>query len=241
MSWRPCGDWCGPGRVTNDTPAPLRSLAHDRRPERSSRRRAGARRAFRSRRALKLPGTEGRWSLFDRHGADAVSLTERKTAVATQLVERYGILTREMVVHEGVSGGFAGMYPILKAMEESGGVRRGYFVAGQGSAQFAAPGAKDRLREEKNSMNDEAPTILVLATTDPANPYGSALRWPESSPHVQRESHRTDFGMRPQRTAVGHVILRNGELIGYLSRTGEHLITFFPSPSQVERGHMTHL
>src|SRR5690606_23037417 len=92
------------------------------------------RRGFRSRRQSRLPGTEGRWSLLP--STESVTATEKLTALATQLIRRYGILTRGMVAREAVNGGFAALYPVLKAMEESARVRRGYFVAGLGGAQF---------------------------------------------------------------------------------------------------------
>jgi ATP-dependent Lhr-like helicase len=142
--------------------------------------------------------------------------------LASQLVERYGVLTREMVTSEGVSGGFSTVYPVLKAMEEAGRIRRGYFVAGLGAAQFAASGAEDQLREPiaKVGLDDERreDSLLILAATDPANPYGSALRWPA-----------TDAGTRPQRVAGARVILYRGELLGYLGRKGQHLRTFLPN------------
>ena len=95
------------------------------------------------------------------------------------MLDRYGVLTRETALAEGVSGGFAGVYPVLKALEERGEVRRGYFVAGLGAAQFALPGAVDRLRAVRQVEQAEAP--IVLAATDPAQPYGAAVAWPESS------------------------------------------------------------
>jgi ATP-dependent helicase Lhr and Lhr-like helicase len=127
-----------------------------------------------------------------------------------------------MVAAEDVAGGFAGLYPVLKAMEESGRVRRGYFVAGLGAAQFAAPGASERLREPANEQGaDEQGAddrALVLAATDPANPYGSALPWPA----------KEDVNVRPQRAAGARVVLSQGSLIGYLGRTGQQLLTFVP-------------
>lgn len=202
------------GAVTNDTLAPLRSLQRA-----AGRVRAGTRRSqrgFRSRRVHKLPGSEGRWSLLLRPGQEPPSATERQTALAMQLLQRYGILTREQVANEGVVGGFAGLYPVLKAMEEAGRVRRGYFVAGLGAAQFAAPGAEDRLRQQPPGDEAETPPALVLAATDPANPYGAAISWPE----------RPELAARPQRAAGARVVLRAGRLLGYLGRTGQQLLTF---------------
>ncbi len=217
------------GEVTNDTLAPLRSLrrATGKQKSRTGRRTSQRGRVFRSRRAAKTPGSDGRWSLLVAPGTELPTTTERQMALATQLIERYGVLTREMVASEGVVGGFSGIYPILKAMEEAGRIRRGYFVAGLGAAQFAAAGAEDRLRdsdriaESDPDENDE--DILILAATDPANPYGSALRWPESA-----------CGTRPQRIAGARVIQYGGELLGYLGRTGQSLLTFLP-PDEPER------
>jgi ATP-dependent Lhr-like helicase len=204
------------GEVTNDTWAPLRSLCRAATP--SARRAARGRRTFRSRRLAKTPASEGRWSLLVRSNDSQPTATERQTAVATQLIQRYGILTREMVASENVPGGFAGLYPVLKAMEEAGRIRRGYFVAGLGAAQFGAPGADERLREPPAADPAEERPTFVLAATDPANPFGAALAWPGND----------EVAARPQRAAGAQVVIHEGRLIGYLSRTGQSLITFLP-------------
>jgi ATP-dependent Lhr-like helicase len=134
------------------------------------------------------------------------------------------VLTREAVHAEGVPGGFAAVYEVLKAMEDRATVRRGYFVAGLGATQFALPGADDRLRSAREAPA-EART-MVLAATDPANPYGSALGWPE--PHAGTAA--------PQRAAGAYVVLRDGALIGYLGRTEQSLSTFLPG-DEPDRGH----
>lgn len=199
------------GEVTNDTLAPLRALRRNQ----SKRETSGRRRAFRSRRSTQLPGSEGRWSLLADESLTPPSSTEQQMAWAGQLLERYGVLTREMVASEGVAGGFAGLYPVLKAMEEAGRIRRGYFVAGLGAAQFAASGAEDRIRDL--DRDDDDSSVVILAATDPANPYGSALRWPTR-----------DSGARPQRTVGARVLLDRGRLLGYLARNKQHLLTFLP-------------
>lgn len=234
------------GELTNDTLTPLRSLRSAAATRNRSDRRS--QRGFRSRRPNKLSGSEGRWTLLPKLSlpkasllrtkrvdveptvADAAhhcqvgdsvavpSITERQMAIAGQLIERHGVLTKEMLSREEVVGGFSGLYPILKAMEEAGKVRRGYFVAGLGAAQFAAPGAEDQLRRFRavdDSEFDAKP--LILAATDPAAPWGNALSWPES----------TELG-RLQRVADAKVMIWQGELIGYLNRTHEHLTTFLP-------------
>jgi ATP-dependent Lhr-like helicase len=138
-------------------------------------------------------------------------------ARARLLLDRYGVVSREVVNAEQL-GSFAELYPVLKAMEEAGKLRRGYFVAGMGGAQFASPGADERLRRPP----EDAPA-LVLAATDPANPYGGALPWPAREP-------------RPQRTPGALVVLYRGKLLAYLSR-GEQALTLFSSDEEPERSH----
>ncbi|MCA9037527.1 MAG: hypothetical protein KDA91_20475, partial [Planctomycetaceae bacterium] len=223
------------GEVTNDTLTPLRSLRASqkagRRNDRRSDRRSGM--GFRSRRRSHLPGSEGRWTLLPRAAEFTQpqptsqllpevippTVTERQMAIATQLIERHGVLTKEMLSREEVAGGFAGLYPVLKAMEEAGKVRRGYFVAGLGAAQFAAPGAEDRLRSFRDPTGE--PEVLVLAATDPACPWGNALPWPASA--------NGDETSRMQRVAGARVVSMNGQLIGYLGRTHQSLTTFLPT------------
>src|SRR5207247_10213866 len=145
----------------------------------------------------------GRWPLTEAAGDAPITPTERATAQIRQLLERHGVLTREVVRSEGTGGGFAAAYGILKAMEDAGRIRRGYFVAGLGAAQFAVPSAVDRLRTAR--QRPEEPHAVVLAATDPANPYGAALAWPERAE-----------GRKPMRTAGALVILVDGRLAGWL-------------------------
>jgi ATP-dependent Lhr-like helicase len=117
---------------------------------------------------------------------------------------------------EGVPGGFAGVYPVLRALEEAGRARRGWFVAGLGGAQFASPGAVDRLRALREPSPDET-RALVLAATDPAQPYGAALAWPEHPG-------------RPARAAGAFVVLVDGAAVAYVERGGRSLLTFPTGP-----------
>jgi ATP-dependent Lhr-like helicase len=212
------------GEATNDTLAPLRSYlragASDK-PQFKSARRSARGQMFRSRRAGP-PGSEGRWALLPKiEAGKRPTETERRAALAVQLLERYGVLTREVVYTENIPGGFSAVYEVLKAMEESGKIRRGYFVSGCGATQFALPGADDRLRALREEPDE--PRNIILAATDPANPYGSALPWPE------RE------GARPGRSAGAQVILHNGHLVAWIGRTEKSLITFLPDVAP-ERG-----
>ena len=128
-------------------------------------------------------GAGGRWSLV--HGAGATpdtadAGTRRALATAQMLLARYGLVTREVVQAEQCAGGFAAVYPVLKQLEESGRIRRGFFVEGLSGAQFALPGVVDRLRSAANApFGERAPVARVLPCVDPANPYGSILKWPE--------------------------------------------------------------
>ena len=128
------------------------------------------------------------------------------------------MLTREAVVAEGVGGGFAGIYPVLRALEEAGRIRRGYFVDGLGAAQFALPGALDRLRAVRESADEASPAAVhLLAAADPANPYGAALAWPR----------RSDDDRRPfQRAAGAYLVLVDGRPVFYLERGGRTIQPF---------------
>jgi ATP-dependent Lhr-like helicase len=137
----------------------------------------------------------------------AASPTEAGVAVAGLLLERHGVLTRDAVRAEGIPGGFAGLYPVLRTMEEAGRIRRGYFVAGLGGAQFALPGAVDRLRSLRESGSEAV--VHVLAATDPANAHGLAVPWPERG---------------PSRTAGAYVVAVDGLASLYLERGGRSLV-----------------
>jgi ATP-dependent Lhr-like helicase len=156
------------------------------------------------------PAAAGRWSLVAPLLQPEPTATEAAHARATQLLERHGVLTREAVLAEGAPGGYAGVYGVLRALEESGKARRGYFVDGLGAAQFA-PGAVDRLRDMREAERE--PEVLALAAADPAQPYGAALPWPESAG-------------RPARVAGAYVVLAAGEPAAFLERGARSLLTF---------------
>jgi ATP-dependent Lhr-like helicase len=154
------------------------------------------------------------------------SQTEASHALAMQLLSRYGVLMRESVAAENVVGGFSAVYDVLKALEESGRIRRGYFVAGLGAAQFALPAAVDLLRQLRNAPPDEKPEFVQLAASDPANPYGSVLRWPEL-PVAEEDSESAPRVLT--RASYAEVILRNGQLVAWLRRGNPNLLVFLPS------------
>jgi ATP-dependent helicase Lhr and Lhr-like helicase len=181
------------GEITNDTLTPLRlrllRKARVRRPPHLAR--------------TGPPEAAGRWAPVPL----AASSTERAHALAVSLLERHGVVTRESVLGEGVAGGFAAVYPVLRAMEEAGKIRRGYFVEGLGAAQFALPGAVDRLRAERTAA--DASVVHVLAAADPANPYGASLAWPK----------------KVQRVAGAYVVLVDGDPALYVERSRKGLVT----------------
>ncbi|MEN0127856.1 MAG: ATP-dependent helicase [Brevundimonas sp.] len=250
------------GRVTNDSLAPLRawlgtgSTAHRTRAPatraRAMRPHLGLRAAFRvsdasaagagagGAGARGTGAAGGRWSLLPGRELDA---TVRAHALAAQLLDRHGVLTRAIAPSEGLGGRFADVYRVLAALEQGGQVRRGYFVERLGGSQFALPGAVDRLRIDAqvvdaaadraadgrtSSAGDGVSTgpgaahVVVLAATDPANPYGAALAWPEPPAERVTEGGRH----RPGRKAGALVVLVDGALVLYLERGGRTALSF---------------
>jgi ATP-dependent Lhr-like helicase len=185
------------GHVTNDGFGALRAFV------------GGARRTvrFRSRRHLP-PESQGRWSLVT---LAASSPTEQLKSLAEQLLSRYGLVTREVVRSEGVAGGFTALYPVFRALEEAGRIRRGLFVAGLGAAQFALPSALETLRSLRQP--GEIPLGVCLAAADPANPYGTFFKWPAGAEGLGR--------------FVGaSVVLVDGTLAAYFRRGSAELQVF---------------
>jgi ATP-dependent Lhr-like helicase len=193
------------GEVTNDAFAPLRA------PRLSlARRERATGRRFARRRRPGAPQVQGRWSLTAPLFADAPSHGPRMRALSELMLERYGIVTRETVLAEGVPGGFSTLYTELTNLETLGTARRGYFVEGLGGAQFALPAAVERLRSMRS---DEPAGALVLAATDPANPYGAALPWP-----------KRDDARRPSRVPGAYVVTLDAEPVLYVERGGRGLL-----------------
>ena len=196
------------GEATNDAFAPLRAPRlrglprADRRGRRFAARRAGAGQAV-----------QGRWSLTAPLFEDAPPSGPRLRAQAELMLERYGIVTRETVLGEGIPGGFAGLYGEMSNLEMLGTARRGYFVEGLGGAQFALPGAVERLRSPPRGER----RYLILAATDPANPYGAGAPWPKSD-------RSGPGGRRPSRTPGAYVLMRDGEPLLFCERGGRGVL-----------------
>ena len=246
------------GQLTNDTLAPLRTVLGAGRPVAPGETDAGAdgarrgptrpglaisRRPGYGRAALPTrtgpPTVSGRWSALPRREADP---TRRRHAQALALLERHGILIRGAAAAEHVAGGFGALYPVLRALEEAGQCRRGYFVEGLGAAQFALPGAVDRMRAMADAARFGAQPdpwdtggaaaksdrrIVVLAAADPANAYGAALPWPD-------RPEESASGHRPGRKAGALVVLADGELVLYVERGGKTLLSWTSDPDLLE-------
>ncbi|MBA3369249.1 MAG: ATP-dependent helicase [Geodermatophilaceae bacterium] len=206
------------GLLTNDTLTPLRTTLAGRGTHRQATRvkpRYGrSARPGRARMPSRSgpPQVGGRWSTVPERDPDP---TRRVHARAESLVERHGVLTRSASGVDEMPGAFATLYPVLRAMEESGRLRRGYFIESLGAAQFGSIGAVDRLRGITSPSDGKFSGAVLLAAADPANPYGAALPWPA------REG-----GHRPGRKAGGVVVLVDGALVLYVERGGRSLLTF---------------
>src|SRR5271165_2480719 len=210
------------GQISNDTFHPLRDLLRPR----ETRHERGATldgappgsgsppgspeflRRLRSRTAGGGPA-QGRWSLICQRIAAAITVTQWSANIAQQLLVRHGIVLRETAIAENIPRGYPAIYPALKTMEDSGWVRRGMFVSGLGAAQFAMPAAVDMLRSLRSEPH--TPEVLFLAATDPANPYGTLLPWPQAEVNGAETS---PHGM--SRTSGAGVILINGALTAFL-------------------------
>jgi ATP-dependent Lhr-like helicase len=198
------------GLLTNDALYALRAFVA---PPPRARRAPRARGAFRSRRLVPR-SAEGRWTLVPEPTA---STTAWATTTAQQLLARYGIVTRDIAVIEQLPGGFSAIYPILKRLEETGRIRRGYFVAGLGAAQFALPSAIDHLRDARDLRDEIA--VATTSATDPGNPYGVLIPWPKVIGEDTRGATRT----------VGSsVVLVDGRMAAWINRGGRQLVVCLP-------------
>jgi ATP-dependent Lhr-like helicase len=215
------------GLLTNDGMAALRAYCE--RPSSNSRkpaRRVNQQAVFRSRRTTP-PTAQGRWALNGAAFAEGRSATEWSHAIAQQLLTRYGVVFRETAHAENLPGGFSAIYDVMKALEESGKIRRGYFAADLGATQFAMPAAVDLLRSLKVQQDPERVEMLQLAATDPANPYGALMRWPAAP----------DTGSSLTRSVGARVVLYDGALVAYLRRGNPNLQVFLPE-EEPQRSHV---
>jgi ATP-dependent Lhr-like helicase len=210
------------GWVTNDGMAALRAYCQRSTTSVRRQRRVHQQTGFRSRRTTP-PTAQGRWALQNAAFEEGRSGTAWSHAMAQQLLMRYGVVFRETAHAEDLPGGFSAIYDVMKALEESGKVRRGYFAADLGATQFALPAAVDLLRSLRTQAQPGKPEMLQLAAADPANPYGALLRWP-------------DAGVSLTRSVGAQVILSSGALVAYLRRGNPNVQVFLPE-EEPQRSH----
>lgn len=195
----------GQGRVTDSTLAVLRGA------------RPGTSRAMRPRRRARvtmpaaMPALAGMWSKIPCADQDVPA---EQVAIDTVelLLDRYGVVSQPIVEQARIPGGFSGLYPVLRRMEDRGKLMRGMFVQGFGAAQFARRQVVDLLRG-----GEVAALTVALEVTDPASLYGGALAWP-----VRDGSD----AVRPQRKAGGTVVLHGGDVVLYAARGTGRMATF---------------
>jgi ATP-dependent Lhr-like helicase len=234
------------GMVTNDTFHALRAFVSKRETVRKKSRGGVPPTQFRSRRVTP-PSAEGRWATTESRFNTSISDTEWGASQAQQLLARYGVVTREVAAAEYIPGGFSTVYNLLKAFEEAGRIRRGYFVSGLGAAQFATPAALELLRSLREPPDE--PETVHVAATDPANPYGTLLDWPfdsrsprssfapdgDSAEIEATRARATDAPARgPVRVVGASVILVDGAAVAYVGRGGRQIFIALPE-SEPER------
>jgi len=205
------------GRLTNDAFHALRAYCS--RPASSAKagKRVHHQTGFRSRRTTP-PTAQGRWALNPAAFVENGNPTAWSHAMALQLLTRYGVVFRETAHAEGLAGGFSAIYDVLKALEETGRVRRGYFAADRGATQCAMRAAVDLLRSLRAEREGDRCEMLMLAATDPANPYGALLRWPAGG----------DAASSLTRSVGARVVLCDGALVAYLRRGNPNVQVFLP-------------
>ena len=211
------------GYITTDIWSPLRALSRMGSTSRpSSQRRVRSRRgrpalAPHPARAVHMsfstPTLAGRWSLLL---ADTLSDTEWLLALADNMLDRYGIVSRRAVMMENLPGGFPAMQTVYRNMEDAGRILRGRFVDGMGGTQFAERLTIDRLRELSTTQPEKAVfTPVALSASDPANPFGTQLPWP-----VHPSS------LVPTRRNGALIVIAGGILRLYLAQGGKKMIVW---------------
>lgn len=209
------------GVITSDIWAPLRALTRS-----SSNARTSTRRSHRARRgrpvyaqpvsprvSYNTPNLAGRWSLLQ---VEPLNDTERMLALAENMLDRYGIISRQAVIAENIPGGFPSMQTLCRSMEDSGRIMRGRFVEGLGGAQFAERLTIDLLRDlATQATQTRHYTPVALSANDPANVWGNLLPWP---------AHPAT--LVPTRRAGALVVVSGGKLLLYLAQGGKKMLVW---------------
>jgi ATP-dependent Lhr-like helicase len=167
--------------------------------------------SLRTLRRPSLQHPEGRWSLvsWGRPEPEAQAVAQ-----AGLLLNRYGIVARELALLDPWMLPWRVLYEVLSRMELAGEVRRGYFVEGLSGAQFALPDAAQQLQDLTLPSTAAAPVVL-LHSMDPSNLYGSGAPF---------DIALLDGGTRPLLRRPGNwLVLRAGRPVLLAEQQGRKL------------------
>lgn len=169
----------------------------------------------------------GRWSALAPSGQ---SSTVQAVALVESLLDRYGVVTRDIALAAGVPGGLSMLYPVLRAMEEAGDLARGMFVEGMGPAQFAQRETVEALRAFAQPADASAPASLVaLPADDPACLFGAGIPWPDVAWDAAGEAPAADSALvaaRPSRREGALVVVADGAPVLWAAPRLKSLLAF---------------
>jgi ATP-dependent Lhr-like helicase len=164
------------GLATNDSFAPLRLIAVD--SDAIDAIAAAPRREFTKHdaalRARLKSSVSGRWSALGAPPKNTDEEVDRARELALLLLNRNGILSREMLALESLEASWHELSFALRRLEYAGTIRRGWFVRSLSAEQYALPAAVEMLRAARN-LNSARERPLALSAADPANPFGALL------------------------------------------------------------------
>jgi ATP-dependent Lhr-like helicase len=126
----------------------------------------------------------GRWSLWRQNlGAEikAEAIVERR---ARQLLQRYGIVFRELLARESSMPPWRSLLAIYRRQEARGEIRGGRFVNGFVGEQFALPTAVETIRADRGAEEHRAVgPVVILSAADPLNLVGIVSSGARLSPY----------------------------------------------------------
>lgn len=164
---------------------------------------------------------------------------ERAIAEVESLLDRYGVVCRDLALAFGGTGGLGPLMPVLRRMEETGVILRGSFIEGLGPAQFAERESVERLRSLTHGPDGAAETPVVLDLKDPACLIGRGVRWPEPVlPAGLGESAGGgggETGGPPVRRQGASVVVLGGAPVLYASENLKVLISYTSTREELAR------
>ena len=164
---------------------------------------------------------------------------ERAIAEVESLLDRYGVVSRDLALTFGGAGGLGPLMPVLRRMEETGMVLRGSFIEGLGPTQFAERQSVERLRSLTPGPAGAAETPVVLDLKDPACLVGRGVPWPEPVlPAGLGESaggHGEETSGPPVRRQGTSVVVLGGAPVLYASENLKVLISYTSAREELAR------